>query len=367
MNRAEYNVYDSKMANINDPIQLKTELENSKQRIEKNSKYPTIASLGSGWGFLALFLLTGFLSGWTVGVLWVVATIAGVGIASSAIAGLIGHIKYRKYFRALKTQERLAKLQDDGSNHFDKLRLRLERSLSKDLAHCVKKRMISHREADLRRRVLRPVVLSEDALANEQERIREEAATLNQTMMNFKAEAESRCAAEGSKAENNKLKDNISDVKHFEGIISVNAQERDEAGNPKVDEAGNPVMIGANFNAYSDKEFALLLKGISQNLKNKLDSNTLPLPISIQVCDKDGNALDISSDGSGAIVIKNTDGEVIKGESNPLDIVADSILSKLPIDPDAEKEAAEEKEEKDEREAGAGAAEDREEEYSHTR
>ena len=368
MNRAEYNAYDSKMANIVDPEKLKKELEINHQRIEKTSKYPTFASLVSGWGFLALFLLTGFLSGWTVGVLWVVATIAGAGIASSAIAGLIGHIKYRKYFRALKTQERLAKLQDDGSNHFDKVRLRLEKSLSQDLAYCVRKRMISRREADLRRQVLRPVVLPEDALTQEQERIREESILLNQTMSNFKRDAEACYATNGNYEGIDKLKDNISDDKHFEGKISVNAQERDEMGNPKVDGEGKPVMIGAEFNAYNDKDFALLLKGISQNLRNKLDSNVLPLPISIQVYDKDGNILDVSSDGSGVIIITNTDGEVIKGESNPLDIVADDILSKLPIDPDAEKkEQVEEQEAEGQPEGEAGADKDKEEEQYQAR
>lgn len=347
MNRAQYLAYDNKMQSITDPVELQAAMDANKANITQRSKYPTFASLGAGWGFVALFLLTGFLSGWTVGVLWVVATIASAGLASSVIAGIAGYLKYHKYFRALKTREKLAKLQKDGKNHFDKERMRLETRLNKDLAYCRRKRLISSREVEVLGNALpRPEVLPEDVVSAEREKIKAEAEALNHTMEGLQDDTLLAMADEREKCK--VFDENISKGQHFEGVVEVSAQARDEDGKPKVNENGEPVLLGANFNALSDKDFALLLKGIATNLGQKYDSDALPLPITIQTMDRSGNMLDALNNGTGTIIIDRANVEAILKDGSPLIQFADNIISQLPPAPEKEKpnEKGAEKDEK---------------------
>lgn len=334
MNKAEFNAYNYKMEQLKhkDPKAFRAVMEQNGEDIKKKSHYPTFASLFSGWGFLALFLLTGFLSGWTVGVLWVVATIAGAGIMGSAIGGLVGHFKYHKYFRALKTRQRLEALQKDGKNHTDQYRLKLEQKLNKDLAYCRAKRLISDAECSYYGNVLtRPQVLADDAVARKKAEIADEARRMNEAMQTFGDDANLIISQKRVELNKASLGDNIEPDRHFVGAVQVRTQKRDAEGKPVVDENGQPAYNDNKFDANSDKDFALILDSISQKLKERMRECSVPFPVTIQCFNGKGELIDILADAKGEIVFIN--GDMLTSDKNPLESTARSIYDRLPFDP----------------------------------
>ncbi len=333
MNREKFDEHNEEMAKLKRQLPQKEfdkVLGKCDSDIREKAKMPTVASFISGWGFLALFLLTGFLSGWTVGVLWVVATISGAGLLGSAIGGIAGHLKYRRYLRAMRTRNRLKRLRDDGKNHFDQERLRLEKSLNRDLAFCRKKRMISDTELQEYANVLpRPVVLANDVVKNKQEEIAAEADKMNRAMTSLQTDVDM-LFSERNADMSQTLDENIDPSRHFEGSIKIGAQKRDAAGElvEKDTDTHEPDIIESSFAARSDKEFAVALECISQRLRERYIDGVLPFPVTIECFDKDGTPISIVADGDGRIVLEN--GALLTSENNPLEAVANAIYGSLP-------------------------------------
>lgn len=301
MLKKEFERYNEKMNSLTSDADIRMAIAQNEDDIRKKSKYPTIASLGGGWGSLALLLATGFLSGWTLGVLWVVATIAGAGIISSAVAGIVGHLKYRRYFRALKTQKELAKMMDGDKNYSDVRRARLEKQLNKDLAFCRKKRMISDRELNVRSTISRPIVTEEGSLEALAAEKAAEADKYNKTMANMSADVIERCRSDeieglfGSRAEN------LEDGKRFEGSFVISSVEYDKELNPKRDDGGEIKKVEVKIEAQSDKDYAKNLYAISQNIKDKYKEHSLALPFTFKICDSAGNTVEYAlKDRSGS-------------------------------------------------------------------
>lgn len=358
MRKAEFEKYNEKINALTDVNEIQNALAANEQKIRTQSKYPTAVSLCGGWGSLALFLLTGLLSGWTLGVLWVVASIAGAGIISSAVAGIVGHFKYHRYFRALKTQERLAKIMKGDQNYSDALRMRLENRLNKDLAYCRRKRMISDREFEIRKNPLRPVVVNDGVLPQTVDEIKEEAERCNATMRDFKCNVEEMLTSDAGKFDSHK--DNMSEKGHFEGAVVVSANELNEDGTIKYDESNNPSILKTEFPAQSDKDLARLLEGISKNFKDKLASGSLPLPVTIEVLDKEGNAINMAVENEEEmtkLVFGQLNRNLLEAEQTPLDIYAKNILEQLPkidgANKDEEQHEEEQVEQQDEEKEGA--------------
>lgn len=335
MKKSGFIEYDKEMSEINDPKELKARIEENSGKIQKKSKLPVAASLMGGWGSLALFLLTGFLSGWTVGVLWVVASIAGAGILSSAVAGFVGHLKYGRFFRAMRNREKLLKLKEDNKDHFDAQRMRLEKKLGKDLAYCVKKRMISHREQEYYASVLpRPTVLPQQEVSTPEE-ISAEAQMLNASMAAFKGDVEKSVTQYRVSQAGMTHEANVERTRHFEGDVILSTPERGTDGGPKQDPQGQPVYIESKFRAESDQDFAFVLKGVAEQLRVRARDGRMPFPITIEANDKDGHPIAIDtimprSGIEGKIVITREDMEMLLGSANPIDEFADELLSQLP-------------------------------------
>lgn len=334
MDKAEFEKYNEKMSKITDVAKLQKAIIENEDDIRKKAKMPALASLGGGWGSLALLLLTGFLTGWTFGVFWIVAAIAGAGILASGVAGLAGYMKYRKYFRAIRTQKRLQQMLDEPENKNEKKRARLERSLNKDLDYCRRKCLISDAERNYRMNSFgRPVVRdSAEASALAEEEVRAEVLAHQQTMSTFADAVASQIAEESFVAKYAPLKDNIDDRRPMNATILVKGCDFDEQGFIKCDEtSGEREYIEAQFLAESDKDCAKYLRGISQNIKNKLADNSLRLPISIQILDDEGNPKVITVDGANLTELEFGDKNrvLLEAEDNFLDKLAESIEADL--------------------------------------
>lgn len=358
--KAEFEKYNADVNAITDVNKLQKNFNENAELIRQKSKMPVLASVGGGWGALALLLLTGFMSGWTLGVLWFVATIAGAGIIASAVAGFVGYLKYRKYFRAVRTQKRLEKLLHDNQNYDDRLRMRLEKRMNKDLAYCRKKRMISDRELYARSHFMEVPQVDGRVAERSQEEIADEAERYNSTMENMQADVTTRHSALEPTLENRQ--DNFNQGCHSVQKIVIKSNKFDERGNIVLDETNRAVEYRVEFNSISEKETALYMSAISQVFKEKIASSSLPFPIVVEICGADGQPINMAVGGAQELgarfVFDYRDIVQLTSDSNPLDNFANSIVERLPVDESQATAQAQTSEGVNGAEAGTGATYD---------
>jgi len=336
MNSTQYEEYNNKIEQIDDPVKLQEEFAKRADEIADKSRYQTLASLVGGWGSIALFLLTGALTGWGLGVLLVVASIAGGGILASVTTGLLGRWRYGKYFRAIATQEKLIKLQNSKQLVSEKEKMRLEIKLSKDLNACVKKRLISRKEADWRLGTIkRPEILGQDTVLESKDRVRVEAQNFNQILDDFMLDTGRLMSSFAHEFDGRK--GDRSPDQRFEGKLIVEAPRRGDDGVPLVDESGNPIITKCEFEVKSEKDYAKVLRGISENLKEKCENNMLAFPVTITARDIYDNPIQVDGEVA-SFEIGKANSSILLGDNNPLENLSKSILDNLPIAEDEDED-----------------------------
>lgn len=344
MRRKEFIEYERKMNSITDDEALKKAMQENEFKLKSKAKLPIYGGLSGSLASIALFLLTGILSGWTVGVLWVVATIMGAGVLASTASAIVARHKYAVFNRAMRTRKKILEINQDGRDYTAMERANLECRLRKDLQYLNKKRLISTREKDIYGQVMRPIIArggsERDVRLAE---IQAQAETYNMTMDHFASDVRE-VMAKDVEANEDRLdakEDNIDKDTTFDGSIKISSQSRNTiTGAPLVDSEGNPVFDKyAQFNATSDKEVVMMLRGISQVLKQRSNKNAMPYPIKIEA--KGFGDIVISSWGADGLVINGPEGTILCDGGNGFDNLAKDIFSKLPDKaPEAAAEAA---------------------------
>ncbi len=343
MNKAKFAEYEARMNAITDPEVLKRAMQQNEFELRKKANRPIWWGSTGIAASVALFLLTGVFSGFTIGALWVVGTIMGAGFIASTVLSLVARRKYAIFNRAMKNRSKLrAMMEEEG--HTAEQRAYLEKKLNKDLAWLHKKRLISQRERDeYGRNYVRPAV-ARGGTARDANREEEQAraTAYNQTMDGLGAEVRDIMTHETTVrgAEWASRESNIEEDRSVSGTITVSSQSRNtETGMPSCNAEGTPLFDKrVDFNISSDKDLALVLYGVSTALKAHAQDGTLPFPLKIQATGHDG--LTIDTFGEDGLIILTPEGTILAEGGNQLDNMAAAIFSALPLTAEATAAAA---------------------------
>ena len=347
MNRKEYEEFEKKMNAITDPAELEKAMQQNEFELKRRAKLPIYGGLS---GFIAsgvFVLLAGVLSAWTGGLLWIALGISLAGMGVSTVGAIIARHKYAVFERAMRTRKKLKTILAEGKGHTAMERASLEKRLVKDLRWLQENRLISTREREIYGNVMRPVVArgGTDYEARMAE-IRERAASCNQTMDNMASNVR---AAMDLDLENNAQAwnsrgDNIEEDKTFDGYLKISSQSRNpENGVPCSNSDGKPVFDKyAVLSASSDKELALMLRGLSKTIQTSIKDGSMPFPIKIEASGL--GEMIIDGWGPDGLLITSPDG-IIRDGVCQFDIMAKEIYDKLP-----EVEVSEEQTEEQDRE-----------------
>lgn len=361
MFKKKFEEYEKKMNAIEDPVALKKAMQANEAELSRKAKLPIYGGVSGSAASIALFVLTGILSGWTVGVLWVVATIMGAGVLASVTGAAVARHKYSVFKRAMRNRAKLQAMQEAGRDHDAVERAKTEQRLNKDLSWLQRKRVISTRERNVYGSSIGDAAAAGGGVYEAQvERMQQQAAAYNAAMDNLASDIRETIEAQRASDEAawDQRADNISPDATFAGFVRISSQSRNTVtGEPCVDAEGKPVFdkyaqIGAN----SDKEIAAVLLGISATLKRNIERGVMPFPIKIEAAGL-GDVM-VDAWGEDGLVITNPNGTILREGGNQLETLASEIFSRLPICDTPPSEEHEEETDRDGPEDEAGHSAD---------
>ena len=333
MNRKKYEAYEEQMNSITDPEALKRAMQTNEYELRRKAVRPIWGGFSGSVASIMLFILTGILSGWTVGVLWVVGSIMGAGILGSCVTAAVARRKYGVFTRAMRNRDKLKAMIEDGKDHTAFERARVEHRLQSDLKWLQKHRLISTREQEIYSSVMRPVIARGGTESDaRREEIRNHAMACNHTMENIATEVRDLINTEVANNSDkwNSKGDNIDSSRTFEGYLKISNQSRNTVtGEGKTDSEGKPLFDQqVRLSANSDKDLALLLIGLSNSLKQHSADKNLSFPLKIEAFGYGG--VEITEWGEGGLVLTSPRGTILTEGENVLEQLAKEIFDKLP-------------------------------------